>query len=678
MNPLFPKPKMIKSIFQLNIGLVLPISIVLAFVLIVFTILDIAYARRELVHLMEEEAKALITSISTAGVNAMNSFSVIEDLAAERLLDNARLIEQLDFTRPLNSRDLEQIAKNNDLFRVVIYDDSGNRLVASHTGLGWGNQKPFSMETLNSMKESDSDERVLGFRSNRFGTANRFAVIKKRRRGGFIFVNIDSQEMLDFRKTIGLGNLFQEIARNEGIRFLVLQDSSQIIIATQNVDSMSTFRDDGFLRQSFIAQETLTRFTTFANERIFEVVYPFDPSDRILLRIGLATTHISEAIRAAERRALLSSLMLFVFGTLLSSWMISNLNYRQLQRAYKRIETYTGSMLSNMSDAVLAVDHRGLITLINKAAEKLFAATQEKVVGQACAQQISPLCPYLESARQSGKGENYPEEHLALADGERIVAIKVNTLHDSDGVLDSVFAVVQDITEAKIAEENQKRYEQIGAMGQLASGVAHEIRNPLNAISIIAQRLYQEFRPQDGEKEYEDLSRTIVQETRRINDIIQQFLQFARPFPLSLQNTDLLQIIKETVTLLQQQAVSTAINVSLECQALLINGDADSLKQVFLNLGQNALQACNEGGHLLFKCSRVGASARIDVIDDGRGIPADEINKIFNLYYTTKEGGAGIGLSIVQKIISQHQGAISVSSREKQGTTFTILLPIKE
>lgn len=679
MPTLFQPPPSSHRSFPLDAKLIIPITIVLAVILIISTALDLWGTKRELTHILSEESKALISSIEVGGHNAVESFQLVEDLVAERLLNNARFIERLDYLGRLSADELTQIADENKLFRVALYNKNGNRELSSKSGLGWGNIKPVSKELLQEIQEAGNDELVLGFRSSRFGGSNRYAAAKRRRNGGLVFIAIDAKELLEFRKSIGIGRLIQDIGTNEGIRYIVLQDTSNIIIATQGVDSLSTIASDPFLAQALQGPETLNRYIDYSGDKVFETVHPFDVENKLLLRIALSTGHIKEAQKAAMTRGLLASVLLLIIGTVLANWLISSQNYRQLQQAYKLIETYTGSILDNMSDAVVAVNKEGVITLVNKAAEKIFSISSAEVLGKGCDAEVTSICPYLNTALNDQQAKFYPEEHIMMKSGAKAFEIKANILRDHNEHIESAFLVVQDITEQINMRENLKRRDQITAMGQLASGVAHEIRNPLNAIAMIAQRLNMEFTPTGDVEEYRHLSAIIVSETRRINDIIDQFLQFARPPQLMKRTIDLCRIIRETASLLRQQAEGHNVAISVDCKDLpQLSADGDKLKQALLNLGQNAVQACEKGGQVSFHCDSDGSIVHLMVADTGRGIPIKDRDKIFNLYYTTREEGSGIGLSIVQQIISQHDGTIEFSSQEGQGTVFTIHLPKQE
>jgi signal transduction histidine kinase len=214
-------------------------------------------------------------------------------------------------------------------------------------------------------------------------------------------------------------------------------------------------------------------------------------------------------------------------------------------------------------------------------------------------------------------------------------------------------------------------------MGELASGVAHEIRNPINAIGMIAQRLNKEFTPTSNQNEYSEITQLLRTEVNRVNKIITQFLSYAKPIDLNLKTVELKSYFEEVYHLFKDQAKQKAIKFILQKDdSLNIKFDPDLIKQSLLNIIQNAFDAVNKDGEVIVQYYKVKNELIIQVSDNGIGISPDKQKKIFDLYFTTKKDGNGLGLSISQKIISQHNGSISVSSIVNNGTTFKIILPI--
>jgi signal transduction histidine kinase/putative methionine-R-sulfoxide reductase with GAF domain len=220
------------------------------------------------------------------------------------------------------------------------------------------------------------------------------------------------------------------------------------------------------------------------------------------------------------------------------------------------------------------------------------------------------------------------------------------------------------------------RSEKLAALGQLAAGFAHEIRNPLTSINILIHSMRE--KPPSGDSYKEDF-KVIEEEIHRINEIVDQFLRFAKPAPPLLEKTEVSSIFEETLQLLRPQIEKQLIVVEKEFQPLpIILIDREQMKQAILNLLLNAIQAMPGGGHLTLKGqnSEDGQWIHLSIQDSGVGIPGEDMNKLFDPFFSTKEGGIGLGLSIAHRIIDQHRGKIDVESVPGKGTLFTVWLPI--
>lgn len=222
------------------------------------------------------------------------------------------------------------------------------------------------------------------------------------------------------------------------------------------------------------------------------------------------------------------------------------------------------------------------------------------------------------------------------------------------------------------------RSEKLAALGQLAAGIAHEIRNPLTSINILIHSMTENLAPETAHRE--DL-KVIEEEIQRINEIVEQFLRFARPAPPLFRQTEIIAVFDEILQLLKPQLERQKIAVNRDFNALpSITLDREQMKQVVLNLLINALQAMPEGG-------RIDLGARVlednrwmklSIQDSGIGISPEDLKKLFDPFFSTKEGGIGLGLSIAHRIIDQHHGKIEVESHPGEGTTFHLWLPLNQ
>lgn len=236
---------------------------------------------------------------------------------------------------------------------------------------------------------------------------------------------------------------------------------------------------------------------------------------------------------------------------------------------------------------------------------------------------------------------------------------------------------------ARELETQLHQAEKGAVVGRLAAAIAHEIRNPLNYINLTLDHLRSSFVPNDSAKRetFERLTDQLKSEVGRINRLITDFLKYSRPSTLELQPVDLRAAAEDALKVIAVQAADSGIRTKVETEGLIphVIADRESLRSILTNLLINAIQAIDgDGGNITVKLSADAESqlARIEVVDTGRGIPPDDMEKVFEPYYSTKETGTGLGLAIVKKALEDHGGTISVRSGEGAGTTFTITLPV--
>lgn len=255
---------------------------------------------------------------------------------------------------------------------------------------------------------------------------------------------------------------------------------------------------------------------------------------------------------------------------------------------------------------------------------------------------------------------------------------------DEMGQLASRFnEMISGLAHARELEAQLHQAEQSAVVGRLASAIAHEVRNPLNYINLTLDHLRTAFAPEDLKKRetFERLALQLKAEVARINTRISEFLNYSRPRELELRPLDLRAAAEDALKMVEVKAAESNIETRVE-QAMdvpLVMADADALRSVFTNLIINGMQAIDgEGGRLTITISAEAdkKGARIEVTDTGRGIAPEDISKVFEPYFSTKDTGTGLGLAIVKKAVDDHGGTISVKSKQGAGTTFTINLPV--
>lgn len=352
------------------------------------------------------------------------------------------------------------------------------------------------------------------------------------------------------------------------------------------------------------------------------------------------------------------------------------------------------NILESLTNGTLVVDSQGIIMAVNRALEDNFKLKAKNIIRRPLSQifsvQNAPdwdniLAGIINSGNTIKLSDlKYKSPQLSE---EIIMNVLGQPLKDKENNNIGVVFTLEFITEKVKLEQQIKRSERLAYVGQLAAGVAHEIRNPLNSMSINLQLLKRSLKrfsadiPINTQKTFNVMGAEI----NRLANIVNEFVCFAKPKQVKLKKKNINDIIEETINLIRKQASLTNIRLKKELgdDLPLIPVDEDKIKQVFLNVSINSMQAmAREGGEITYKTqfsSSNGHYGRVQVriSDCGPGINASQRQKIFEPFYSTKDEGIGLGLSIVQRIIEEHKGQISVESREGKGTTFIISLPTK-
>ncbi len=334
---------------------------------------------------------------------------------------------------------------------------------------------------------------------------------------------------------------------------------------------------------------------------------------------------------------------------------------------FRDLEVFNTKVIESLPSGLVTTDIEGKVLIFNRAAEKITGASKDDIIGRT----IESALPFLKMPISEGRRE----EVLQRDDYEKkIIGIHISILRDISGRETGFIGIFQDLTVLKELEEEMKNKEKWAAIGELSANIAHEIRNPLASLRGSIEMLREGKIP---EKHRDRLMEIAINETERLNTIVTDFLTYSRPRPLDIQNVDLNALLRDTLELLRNRAQSMGdIIIRQESEgALLVSLDPMKIRQVFWNLGINALEAMETGGVLTVSTKEAQDKISVIFSDTGSGMTKEDLEKIFYPFHTTKERGTGLGLSIALRIVEEHQGRIVVRNRPESGTTFEIILP---
>lgn len=543
------------------------------------SVLYMGYKRniKDLRQLMVNEAERLADIVTVATAVGIDALENIEYLTAFRLLDNARYIDRLSDSSVPSAESLARIAREHDLYSIEILDKSGDSIVRISPPQDEQDlfNEIYSAE-IETVLIGKSNGEFLGFDKKRYKSGKHKGVVLKRINGGAVIIKTSMEKMLEYRQSFGigtLGTLFNGISKDEGVSYIVLQDTLGIVAASPNISEMTRIKRDPFLIDAYTSGGGY-RTLQIDNEEILEVVSSLITNDRNfgLLRIGLTTHTIEDIKHSTVRHFTILFVVSLISGAIMFLYVLQRQNYMILNKEHDRI-----------------------------------------------------------------------------------------------------------LREVKAMEAETRRSERLASMGFLASGVAHEIRNPLNSINLIIQQLKEELNIYGNVEEHRSMLSTVGNEITRISVIIEHFLRYAKPPELSLTTVFLDQLISDVLSVVEVKSrinnisINTFVDPDVSCCC-----DYDQIKQALVNIILNAIEEIQKNGEITIRAGKRNDTIFFQVKDSGGGINEEILPKIFDPYFTTKDSGTGLGLSEVHRIVTAHDGKVSAKNSKNNGAVFGIDLPVKE
>ena len=501
---------------------------------------------------------------------------------------------------------------------------------------------------------------------------------------------------------VSLGSLLQETAKDKDIAFVYIVDGHGKIVHSSDPSKQGSTVD--WNPKIKDADQIVTRIVGRGDDhQIYELAKLFAPmyepsmilhqSRRMLFEqprpphshtgdvivLGMKMEPLAQARRADIQHAFIMAAIILVLGSGALFFIFVIQNYYLVDKTLKQTKDYTRQVIASMANGLLSIDTEGRIASYNQPALDLLDLEESEAKGK----ELSSVIDLTDSGIRSTISESAAvldrEIQHRKKSGEVIpLALSATPICNEAGVCQGAVIVLRDLSEIKKLQEKVRRSEKLAAIGELAAGIAHEIRNPLSSIRGFAQFLKHALKDKPQEQVYAE---TMVAEVDRINRVVTDLLTFARPMEAELAPTDITELIEHTLRLVKAEADSR--NVAIETRisdVSLLPLDANQMTQALLNLVLNAMQAVNQGGRV-----EIGADLNADesclhiwVADNGSGITQAQRDKIFEPFFTTREKGTGLGLAIVHKIVENHQGEIKVESPPPggiKGCRFTMIIP---
>ena len=396
--------------------------------------------------------------------------------------------------------------------------------------------------------------------------------------------------------------------------------------------------------------------------------------------VGLDMSAMETARVEARRHTVAMSIGVLLLGFAVMVSLFLAQGYKLATRALAKVQAFSDQVVENLPMGLVATDENGKVAAFNQTAEAILGDSSHKVLGGQAAGVLPPELWQL-TERMTTKGTIVEEELDCRTIRGSGLPLRVSAagLHGEDNTFSGYVFIFRDLMEVRRLQQEVERTKRLASLGSLAAGVAHEIRNPLSSVKGFATYFRDKLKdnPQDR-----DTATTMIQEVERLDRVIGQLLEFARPSTLRINPVRVADLVHHSLKLIDGDARAKGVQIKSDIPANLpdVLIDADRMSQVLLNLYLNSMQAMDAHGILEVTVSRdeTRKLTTIIVADNGGGIDREDQEHIFDPYFTTKPDGTGLGLAIVHKIIDAHHGTVKVKSKPGLGTTITLILPDAE
>ncbi len=624
------------------------LSIVLLLLLGTFLTIGLISSRRAMLDLIKEQARSLLSVVASTQENLIFAEARLEDEFIDKLIG---ICEYID--KRLVRGELDAVRYSFDLNSIVVFDSRTQERLAVAGAPSAVPERIFSQTEPIFFEYFDVGNRRI----------MRFAYILGQR---IYQIELPADEIQEFRAEFGINKIINMMAVNPMVEYLVLQDEKGILFATPNVQTISRIGDDGVLQEVVERRSEANRIESFEGHNVLELVRPFVVEDELLgiFRIGISLDNYNHHVRRTEGQLIILFVILFGAGFVLFLLFMNYQSYANIKELFDRT-------LGAIEDGVLLVDRNEKISGVNKMFS-VMSQFDEKMLLDNHYSSVFLEDPF-DIKKALSEGKKIADEKSIFG---RNVQYDTYPLFDKKQRVNGVITILHDVSKIREFEKEREEAERLVFLGNLVANFAHEIKNPLNGLSIAVQRLIREFPNVD--EEYNRIAQGLKNEIDALNKIVNDFLMLARPKMRERSAFRVTRVLEKVREMTEHELREHRIALDYQADTdIEIVGSADDMRRAILNIFLNAIEAVNAVADRP-RTIRMILTGRVDTVvltiaDNGIGMDEEEQERIFSPYFTTKKSGTGLGLYIAQKIIKDHGGKITVQSEKQKGTAFTIV-----
>lgn len=666
MTPLRPPYQLKRSALRTFLLPLLPLALILGWLIYV----DYRSTEQELRTMLEDNTALLVDSYTRTLRTSQQAFDALQTEMAARLSNSARFLVELDNEGKLTPDTIQGLANSLKLFRIVVFDRNGRREFNSnpvdHAHSPPPDTAPAYLTPILSGRVKQLLPRLM---ESRYGEESRFAVAMARgKRGGVIVVTLEGDLLDMYRHQLGMGHVLKGIAAQPAVVFVIIQDEEGPISVTPPTASIMAIDGDPFLTRAFHSSVKALRFTTHNDREVLEVASPIDLGTdyRALLRVGVDLGFYHQNLASLARRDAMLGFFFLIGGGLLIGLVNAAQNYRFLRSRYVRQLTMADHITRNMDEALIVTGPDRVVQRLNPKAAEWFSL----VPGDPLPADLDITDPGVDLDVPIHRSD-YLERQ-----GRTLLLHRQSLPEPDTDTPANLLLMARDVTRQRQLEERLQREERLAALGRLVSAVAHEIRNPLNALSLSIQTLNRRLRNHldEGTRSVLDVIR---EEIHRLDHLVDDFLGYARPVLPSSEPVPLADVLDRTRRLFAAELESRNILLVIDCDGtdhgLTVTADEKRLEQVVINLVRNSMDALEHGGRIEISAAGGPRGPEMVIRDSGPGFSREALSRALDPFFTTKSNGTGLGLSLSADIIRRHGWTFHLANDPDGGAEVRII-----
>lgn len=647
----------------------------LIIILIAMGYFSIRAGRETTLDSLVEQGKALTTVLTASAANIIETDRQISDLAIDKILSDIALYKEA-YDYESGDDFLESLAAQLGSVRSYILDSSLNVLNELKT-------EPRGMtEELDSLFEhflnSAEIDKPFDIIYDRHAVGERWFL--------FCLLPHDDRSYLAIvipwiigqyaDNTLSLAYLLNQLSQEAGIEYIMLQNLDGIVFASKQISQTPRIKDDPFLSSVLEADTARSRVIDFQDREILEVVQTFNSGEEFygLFRVGLSLYAHRQLTSGFQKQVWLFVAILVVLGVIGVVIVAGYQNLNLTEEALKRAEAITRSLQDSIPGIVLSTDENLKIITANSEARKHFGLPAGPPHNWDYDNYFTGD-PFKVKTVLNEKRPVSFETQIKGSSGMMQLLVSTSTLYAGRSRPTGVVVVAHDISEKRALERHAQQSHRLSELGTVAAGLAHDIRNPLNAMGMVVQRLANEVEVQSDKDEFKEFIDTLKAEHVKLNATIEKILQVARSSRLEMKEVEVKPLIDDVIALYRYEASEHGIEIKSDVEDGRVYVNELTFKNIISNLIKNAIEVIKDKGLIELRCYFDANRCVIRVTDDGPGIPADQITNLFKPFFTTKAGGTGLGLATAYKSAVDHGGELKVESKPGGPTIFSLIIP---